>query len=155
MSVGAVHIFHARNSKYATPRSFSTRSPVSNVRANADSPATASVSHSASPSHIAARNGSTSRTPFVSTRATSAATLGPGVPAVTSRAMANTASADGVMANLVGRAFERCEVSIIVTAVPACLLRRRDDSTDPDSSRHAGRRGRDGRRRSSRRPAVS
>nr|WP_244112321.1 hypothetical protein [Burkholderia cepacia] len=56
-----------------------------------------------------------------SERTTSAATLGPGVPAVTSRATATTASADNVMTGLVGGTFETYEVSIIVTAVPDCL----------------------------------
>ncbi|KWK55706.1 hypothetical protein WT81_21610 [Burkholderia stagnalis] len=79
---------------------------LSNACAITASPATAQPSHIASPIHIASRNGSTSRTPLVSTRATSAATLGPGVPAETSRARANTASADSVMvASYAGRSI--------------------------------------------------
>jgi hypothetical protein len=41
-------------------------------------PNTAAVSHSASPIHMAASSGMTLRQPLVRTRATKAATLGPG-----------------------------------------------------------------------------
>ena len=60
---GARDIFHARYSRYATPTYRSTRNTVPNVCASIASPLTALVSHSASPIHIAARNGSTSRMP--------------------------------------------------------------------------------------------
>ena len=50
------------------------------------SPNTASDSHTASPIHMAARNGSTLLAPRLTTRATSAAMLGPGEPAATSSA---------------------------------------------------------------------
>src|SRR5262245_56360005 len=46
-------------------------------------PKTASDSQIASPTHIAARKGSTSRQPLAMTRATSAAIDGPGEPAAT------------------------------------------------------------------------
>ncbi|KGC51483.1 hypothetical protein DO66_6109 [Burkholderia pseudomallei] len=82
------------------PANFSTRKPNANVCASAVSPATAQVSQITSPSHIAARNGNTSRTPLVSTRATSAATLGPGEPAATSRAAAKRARLDSDMLKL-------------------------------------------------------
>ncbi len=68
-----------------------------NERATTASPATAHPSQSASPIHIAARNGRTSRKPFVSTRATSAAMLGPGDPAATTRASVNTKRFDSVI----------------------------------------------------------
>src|SRR5579864_3440500 len=89
-SVGANHIFQARYNKYATPMNLIATNTTSSVRATTASPATAQVSQSASPSHIAAKNGSTSRNPRVRTRATSAATLGPGEPAATTSARANT-----------------------------------------------------------------
>src|ERR1051326_8251929 len=60
-------------------------------------PATATASQIASPIHIAARNGSTSRNPLVSTRATSAAILGPGEPAATISASAKPINAAIVM----------------------------------------------------------
>ena len=78
------------------PTTFSTRNRPWNVCATTASPVTATVSHKTSPSHMAARNGSTSRRPLVSTRATRAAMLGPGEPAATSRARAKTTRADRV-----------------------------------------------------------
>src|ERR1700677_1097590 len=89
-SVGANHIFQARYSKYATPINLIAINTAPSVRATTARPATAQVSQSASPSHIAAKNGSTSRNPWVRTRATSAAILGPGDPAATISAKANT-----------------------------------------------------------------
>src|ERR671917_524239 len=62
------------------PATLSATSSPWQVCATTASPVTATVSHSASPSHIAARNGSTSRRPLVSTRATRAAMLGTGEP---------------------------------------------------------------------------
>ena len=74
-----------------------TTNSIANACATTASPATVTVSQIASPIHIAARNGSTSRTPPVSTRATSAAMLGPGEPAATIKASANPINAATVM----------------------------------------------------------
>src|SRR3984885_7291300 len=79
---------------------FSAMNTMPSVRATTANPATAQPSHSASPSHIAARKGSTSRMPFVRTRATSAATLGPGEPAATTSAKANTKRFESVTASV-------------------------------------------------------
>jgi len=55
-------------------------------------PQTASDSQIASPTHIAARKGSTSRWPRATTRDTRAAMLGPGEPAATNSAVAKRRS---------------------------------------------------------------
>src|SRR5687767_14945783 len=62
--------------------------PAWNVCARTDSPNAAAPSQSPSPIHIAARNGMTARGPLASTRATRAAMLGPGVPALINKAPA-------------------------------------------------------------------
>src|SRR5699024_908884 len=63
-----------------------------NVCATATNPPTAKASQIASPIHMAATNGSTLRKPLVRTRATRAATLGPGEPAAMTSAPAKTSS---------------------------------------------------------------
>src|SRR5215211_965812 len=60
--------------------------PAWKLCASSDNPNAAALSHNASPIHMAARNGRTSRGPLASTRATSAAMLGPGIPALITRA---------------------------------------------------------------------
>ncbi|WP_157663582.1 hypothetical protein [Burkholderia ubonensis] len=52
-----------------------------------------------------------------------AAELGPRAPAVTSNAKTTkkTATADNIVASILGEAFDTSEASIIVTAVPDCL----------------------------------
>jgi hypothetical protein len=55
---------------------------------------TASVSQSASPSHMATTKGKASRQPHAITRATRAATLGPGEPAASSSAPAKISRAE-------------------------------------------------------------
>src|SRR5262245_52333539 len=60
-------------------------------------PATARVSHMASPIHMARRNGRTSLRPLVRMRATIAAMLGPGDPAATINAATNTNKAERLM----------------------------------------------------------
>src|SRR6185312_14645295 len=61
------------------------------------SPNTAKESQMPSPIHMAARNGNTSRKPLEMTRATSAATEGPGEPAATKSAAAKIRSEVNVM----------------------------------------------------------
>src|ERR1700721_946130 len=78
-SVGANHIFQARYSKYAAPINLIAINAAPGVRATPARPATAQVSQSASPSHIAAKNGSTSRNPWAGTRPPAADTRGPEV----------------------------------------------------------------------------
>src|SRR5690606_28996007 len=73
------------------PAHFSAVNAMWKVCATKARPNTAIESQIASPTHIAARNGNTSRQPVEMTRATSAATDGPGEPAATNRAPAKMA----------------------------------------------------------------
>src|SRR5215213_10664971 len=67
--------------------------PAWKLCASSDNPNAAALSHNASPIHMAARNGKTSRGPLASTRATSAAMLGPGIPALITKAPAKISMA--------------------------------------------------------------
>src|SRR5207248_6671451 len=79
------------------PQYLMTTNAQRNVSAMIARPKIAAASHSASPIHIAEMNGTTPRVPREMTRATSAAMLGPGDPALTISAPAKMRSAESVM----------------------------------------------------------